>query len=89
MKLLGLNLGNFFKESTDESSKRLVLVLAGVSLSLSIIIYIVSGFYVPINSEILWALTIPLSAMAGVSYASVEKERLRLKKLSEKEVKDE
>ncbi len=83
MKLLGLNLGNFFKESTDESAKRLVLIIAGISLSLSVLIYTITGIYVPINSEILWALTIPLSAMAGVSYASVEKERLRLKSLTE------
>jgi hypothetical protein len=89
MKLLGLNLGNFFKESTDESAKRLVLIMAGISLSISVIVYVISGFYVPINSEILWALTIPLSAMAGVSYASVEKERLRLQNAKTKEAKDE
>lgn len=50
------------------SSKRFVLVIAGVALSISVIILSVAAAYgVPVAGE-LWAVTSTLAALAGVSY---------------------
>lgn len=50
------------------SSKRFVLVIAGISLSLATIILAIAAVMgVGVEME-LWAVTTPLSAMAGASY---------------------
>lgn len=71
---------DFFKESTDASSKRLVLIVAGLTMSLAILILVGISYYNARDfSNELWALTIPLSGLAGVSYAAVERMRLAKK----------
>lgn len=74
---------DFLKESTDSSSKRLVLVMAGVTMSIAILVlvYVAYANGKDVSNE-LWALTIPLSTMAGVSYAAVERMRLAKKDLA-------
>lgn len=71
-------LADFLKEGNDSSSKRLVLFMAGVALSLGVIILTVASFYTTIPEGLMWALTIPLSGMAGLSYSTVETARLKL-----------
>lgn len=78
LKMGDFVLADFVKESTDSSSKRLILVLSGVSMALGVIILCIASFFTTINAELLWALTIPLSGMAGYSYSSVEKEKIKL-----------
>lgn len=80
---------DFLKESTDASSKRLVLVLAGVALSIATLIfcYVAYATGKDVSNE-LWAITIPLSALAGVSYTAVERMRLASKKNSNTEKDD-
>lgn len=71
---------DFFKESTDASSKRLVLIVSGITMSIGILLLIgISYFNNRDFSNELWALTIPLSGLAGVSYAAVERMRLAKK----------
>lgn len=76
---------DFFKESTDASSKRLVLIVAGLTMSLAILILVGLSYYNTRDfSNELWALTIPLSGLAGVSYAAVERMRLAKKSSDDK-----
>lgn len=57
------------KSETNASSKRLVLVMAGFSLSLSVIILTIAAAFFGVNVEMLmWAVTTPLSGLAGASY---------------------
>ena len=65
---------SFFKDlvtvdcDSGISSKRFVLVIAGISLSLATIILAIAAVMgVGVEME-LWAVTTPLSAMAGASY---------------------
>lgn len=78
LKLGDFVLTDFLKESTDSSSKRLVLFMAATAMSIGVIILTIASFYTTVADTLMWALTIPLSTMAGVSYASVEKDRLKL-----------
>lgn len=77
IKLGDFVLTDFLKESTDSSSKRLVLFMAATAMSIGIIVLTIATFYTPVAAELMWALTIPLSGMAGLSYASVERARLQ------------
>lgn len=57
-----------YQAGPGPSSKRFVLVIAGIALSLSTIILSVAAVYgIPVSAE-LWAVTSTLAAMAGVSY---------------------
>lgn len=82
-------LTDFLKESTDSSSKRLVLLMAASAMSLGVIILTIASFYTSVADSLMWALTIPLCTMAGVSYTSVEKERLKLAQMKSKTKKPE
>lgn len=77
VKLGNFVLTDFLKESTDSSSKRLVLFMAATAMAIGIIVLTIATFYTPVAAELMWALTIPLSGMAGLSYASVERARLQ------------
>lgn len=77
IKLGDFVLTDFLKESSDSSSKRLVLFMAAIAMSIGIIVLTIATFYTPVAAELMWALTIPLSGMAGLSYASVERARLQ------------
>lgn len=77
IKLGDFVLTDFLKESTDSSSKRLVLFMAATAMAIGIIILTIATFYTAVPAELMWALTIPLSGMAGLSYASVERARLQ------------
>lgn len=77
VKLGNFVLTDFLKESTDSSSKRLVLFMAATAMAISIILLTIASFYTVVPAELMWALTIPLSGMAGLSYASVERARLQ------------
>ena len=56
------------KSASGASSKRFVLVIAGISLSLAVLILSVAALYdIDVASE-LWAVTTTLAALAGVSY---------------------
>ena len=77
-KLGDFVLSDFLKESTDSPSNRLVLFMSATAMSLGVLILTIASFYTTVADSLMWALTIPLSTMAGVSYASVEKERLKL-----------
>ncbi len=77
-------LSDFLKESTDSSSKRLVLFIAAFSMALGIILLTIASFFIPIPPELMWALTIPLSGMAGLSYSTVESMRIKNSKDKEK-----
>lgn len=81
-KLGDFVLSDFLKESTDSSSKRLVLFMSATAMSLGVLILTIASFYTTVADSLMWALTIPLSTMAGVSYASVEKERLKLAQMT-------
>ncbi len=83
-KLGDFILSDFLKESSDSSSKRLVLFLAAFSMSLGIILLTIASFFIPIPPELMWALTIPLSGMAGLSYSTVEAMRIKNTKNKEK-----
>lgn len=78
IKLGDFVLTDFLKEGNDSSSKRLVLFMAAIALSLGVVILTIASFYTTIPAELMWALTIPLSGMAGLSYTAVEKERIKL-----------
>lgn len=82
-------LTDFLKESTDSSSKRLVLVLAAVAMAIGIIILTIASFFIPVPAELMWALTIPLSGMAGLSYSAVEAMRIKTGQSKEKDVKNQ
>lgn len=56
------------------SSKRLVLVVSGLSLSICTIILSVAAFMGLDVSAVMWAVTTPLSALAGVSYVAKKEE---------------
>ncbi len=71
-------LSDFLKETTDSSSKRLVLFMAASSMALGIIVLTIATFFTTVPADLMWALTIPLSGMAGLSYATVERARLQL-----------
>lgn len=77
IKLGDFVLTDFLKESSDSSAKRLVLFMAAIAMSIGIIVLTIATFYTPVAAELMWALTIPLSGMAGLSYASVERARLQ------------
>lgn len=51
--------------------------MAATAMSIGIIVLTIATFYTPVAAELMWALTIPLSGMAGLSYASVERVRLQ------------
>jgi len=87
-KLGDFVLSDFLKESSDSSSKRLVLFMSATAMSLGVLILTVASFYTTVADSLMWALTIPLSTMAGVSYASVEKERLKLAQMKENKKTD-
>lgn len=56
------------KSVSGASSKRFVLVVAGISLSLAVLILSGAALYgIDVASE-LWAVTTTLAALAGVSY---------------------
>jgi hypothetical protein len=58
------------------SSKRFVLVIAGVSLSISVLILSVAAVYgISVAAE-LWAVTSTLAALAGVSYVGKNENQL-------------
>lgn len=77
IKLGDFVLTDFLEESSDSSSKRLVLFMAATAMAIGIIILTIASFYMVVPAELMWALTIPLSGMAGLSYASVERARLQ------------
>lgn len=57
------------KSESHSSSKRLVLVMAGFSLSVSVIILTIAAAFFGVDVEmVMWAVTTPLSGMAGASY---------------------
>lgn len=60
------------------SSKRFVLVIAGISLSLSVIILSAATalYDVDVAAE-LWAVTTTLAALAGVSYVGKKEDPIR------------
>ena len=82
-------LTDFLKESSDSSSKRLVLFMAASAMSLGVVVLTIASFYTTVADSLMWALTIPLSGMAGVSYASVEKERLKLAQIKASQTEEE
>lgn len=61
-------LAKLISESGDASAKRFVLILAGVCMSISVVILAIASVYGKDVSSALNAVTIPLAAMCGVSY---------------------
>ena len=56
------------KSASGASSKRFVLVIAGISLSLAVLVLSAAAAYdIDVAAE-LWAVTTTLAALAGVSY---------------------
>lgn len=84
-----MQLMDFLKESTDASSKRLVLVLSGITMCIALlcVVYISYSSGRDMSNE-LWALTIPLCTLAGVSYTAVERMRIAGKNLAKSEEKE-